>query len=89
MDEIYKKYHNELFLYAVSLSRNEERAKDLVSYKLAKYRDEAIMVEVAVPEQRWEIEFLDDSSIDVEKFINDKEFYDADELEILFREFSN
>lgn len=31
MDDIYQKYHKELYLYALSLSRDEEQAKDLVS----------------------------------------------------------
>lgn len=31
MDEIYQKYHNELYFYALSLTRDEEYAKDLVS----------------------------------------------------------
>jgi hypothetical protein len=29
-----------------------------IHYTLAHYREEAIMVQVAVPGQRWEIEFL-------------------------------
>lgn len=31
-----------------------------IFYKLIKVREEAIMVEVAVPGERWEIEYLDD-----------------------------
>ena len=47
------------------------------------------MVEVAVPGQRWEIEFLEDGTVDIEKFISDKDMYDANELETLFNEFSD
>ena len=47
-----------------------------------------LMVEVVVPGQRWEIEFLDDGTVEIEKFISDKDMYNARELEILFREFS-
>jgi len=57
--------------------------------QLNKIRDEAIMVEVVVPGQRWEVEFLVDGTIDVEKFISDKGYYDKSELEVLFREFSD
>ena len=46
------------------------------------------MVEVVVPGQRWEVEFLDDGTVDVEKFISDKDFYDESELDALFKEFS-
>ncbi|MEV5029515.1 hypothetical protein [Paenibacillus sp. LPE1-1-1.1] len=60
-----------------------------IFYKLNKVRNEAIMVEVAIPGQRWEIEFLEDGTVEVEKFINDGDFYDVKELESLFKNFSN
>ena len=60
-----------------------------IFYKLDKIRSEAIMVAVVVPGQRWEIEFLDDGTVDIEKFISDKDMYDASELEPLFKEFSD
>lgn len=46
------------------------------SYTLAHHRDEAIMVTVSVPGERWEVEFLDDGSIEVEKFASNGEIYD-------------
>ncbi len=63
--------------------------KNNIFYKLTKTRDESIMVEVAVLGQRWEIEFMDDDTIEVEKFIFDNTMYDEKELEILFRDFSD
>lgn len=60
-----------------------------IFYKLNKVRTEAIMVDVAVPGQRWEIEFLEDGTVDIEKFISDKDMYDVSELETLFKEFSD
>lgn len=60
-----------------------------IFYKLEKIRSEAIMVAVVVPGQRWEIEFLDDRTIVIEKFISNKDMYDARELETLFKEFSD
>src|SRR5699024_3600191 len=47
-----------------------------IYYQLNKIRKEAILVEIAVPGQRWEVEFLDDGTVDVEKFISDIDFYD-------------
>ncbi|WP_235822092.1 hypothetical protein [Gottfriedia luciferensis] len=47
------------------------------------------MVEVTVPGQRWEIEIMNDGTIEIEKFISDGDFYDAIELEVLIKEFSN
>ena len=63
--------------------------KNSIFYKLNKVRNEAIMVEVAVPGQRWEIEFLEDGTVDIEKFSSDKDMYDVNELETLFKEFSD
>jgi hypothetical protein len=54
-----------------------------ITYDLAHNRDEAIMVTVALPGQRWEIEFLTDGSIEVEKFVSNGEIYDESILEHL------
>ncbi|OCS93462.1 hypothetical protein [Caryophanon latum] len=59
-----------------------------IFYTLTKVRPEAVMVAVVVPGQRWEIEFLDDGTVDIEKFISDPHMYDARELHTLFEEFS-
>ena len=40
-----------------------------IFYMLNKFKNEAIMVEVAVPGQRWEIEFLEDGIVDMEKLL--------------------
>ena len=48
------------------------------------------MVEVAVPGQRWEVEFMDDGLIEIEKFISDGGvWYDENELMNLFEDFSD
>jgi hypothetical protein len=48
-----------------------------------------ILVEVAVPGQRWENEFMADGSVAVEKFISTGEILDEKELDVLFRGFSD
>lgn len=60
-----------------------------IYYKLNKVRTEAVMVEVAVPGQRWEIEFMEDDTIEIEKFISDGDYYDGREIDVLFKEFSD
>lgn len=60
-----------------------------IFYRLSKIRREAIMVEIAVPGQRWEVEFMEDGTIVIEKFISNGDVYDAQELDVLFREFSD
>ena len=67
---------------------NELEEKNIY-YRLNKTRDESIMVEVAVPGQRWEIEFLEDGTVDIEKFIGDGKMYDREELIVLFNQFSD
>lgn len=67
-----------------------ELEESKIFYKLDKVRSEAIMVEVAVPGQRWEVEFMEDGSIEIEKFISDADFlYNESELKTLFKDFSD
>jgi hypothetical protein len=47
------------------------------------------MVEIAVPGQRWEVEFMDDGSIQVEKFISSGQIFDEKEIDVFFSEFSD
>ncbi|KGK87588.1 hypothetical protein [Clostridium sp. HMP27] len=61
--------------------------KNSIYYGLNKIRAESIMVEVAVPGQRWEIEFMNDGTIEIEKFISDEIYYDEKELQVLISEF--
>ena len=58
-----------------------------IYYRLNKIRD-GILVEVSVPGQRWEIEFLADGTIEIEKFISNGKIENESEMEILFRDFS-
>lgn len=59
-----------------------------IYYKLNKVR-EAIMVEIAVPGERWEVEFMEDNTVQVERFKSNGEIKDESELEILFKDFSD
>ena len=63
---------------------NELRAGK-IHYRLDQYRDDAIMVEVAVPGERWEIEFLDDGTVEAEVFRSDGAIFDASSLHALLR----
>ncbi|MBE1553032.1 hypothetical protein [Sporosarcina limicola] len=59
-----------------------------IFYRLSKVRNESVMVEVAVPGERWEVEFMKDGTVEIEKFISDANLYNVQELEVLFRDFS-
>ena len=64
-----------------------ERGK--IHYTLKNCRDEAIMVLVTVPGERWEVEFLVDGSVEVERFISDGEIYGEDTLGELFMQYTD
>ena len=59
-----------------------------IYYKLNKIRD-SILVEVTVPGQRWEVEFMSDGSVEIEKFLSDGTIFDHNEIETLLKDFSD
>lgn len=68
------------------LSSLEERK---IAYSLSHARDEAVMVEVAVPGERWEVEFLVDGGIDVERFVSNGTLCGEDALEELIAKYGS
>jgi hypothetical protein len=60
-----------------------------IGYHLAHYRDEAVMVLVALPGERWEIEFLADGSVEIEKFMSSGEVHGENVLNELFARYLN
>ncbi len=58
-----------------------------VPYRLASWRDEAVMVELAVPGERWEIEFFADGHVEVERFRSAGDIADESALTELFTYF--
>ena len=60
-----------------------------IFYRLSSARPEAIMVEVAVPGERWEIEFFPDGDVEVETFRSSGEIDGREALQRLFNKFSD
>lgn len=60
-----------------------------IFYRLSKIRHESIMVEVAVPGQRWEVEFMEDGTIEIEKFFSEGTIHGSEELQVLIDNFSD
>ena len=54
-----------------------------IDSRLSHQREDAIMVEIAVPGERWEVEFLDDGSVEVEVFRSDGTIHDSSRLSAL------
>ncbi len=59
-----------------------------IHYNLSKIRD-SILVEIAVPGQRWEVEFFKDGHLEIEKFISEGIIYGSSEVSTLFDLFSD
>lgn len=57
---------------------------DHIAYTLAHYREDAVMVTISIPGERWEAEFFEDGSVEVEKFVSDGEIYEENSLQTLF-----
>lgn len=60
-----------------------------IFYKLDSFRDDYIMVEVAIPGQRWEVEFSPDGDVVVERFKSFDDVGDEKLLDHLFENFSD
>jgi len=67
------------------LSKLEEKK---IFYKLNKIR-ESILVEIAVPGERWEVEFFENGEVQVERFFSDGEISGEESLKLLFSQFSD
>lgn len=59
-----------------------------IHYRLEQIRDDAIAIEVVVPGERWEIEFLESGEVEIEIFRSRGEILDAQALDDLFARFS-
>lgn len=55
-----------------------------IDYTLASHRDGAIMVLVTVPGERWEIEFVGNGSVEIERFISNGEICGEEAFQQLF-----
>lgn len=66
----------------------EKLEENKIFYKLSKIR-ESILVEIAAPGERWEIEFMKDGTVEIEKFISTGQIFDGKEISVLFEKFSD
>jgi hypothetical protein len=63
--------------------------KGKIHYTLAHQRDNAIMVIVVVPGERWEVEFFEDGSVETERFVSNGEIYGEEALNDLLTKYSD
>ncbi|MHC5935107.1 hypothetical protein [Nostoc sp.] len=62
--------------------------QEKISYTLAHLGDETIMVNVAVAGERWEVKFLEDASVEVERFVSSGEINREEVFSELFAMYS-
>jgi hypothetical protein len=60
-----------------------------IHHEVASYREEAISVVIRVPGEYWEVDFLADGEIDVERFVSSGSVNDESTLDELFARFSD
>lgn len=65
-----------------------ELEKRHIAFTLASVRDDTIMVRIAVPGERWEVEFWDDGEVEVEVFRSEHGVEGEETLVRLFNEHS-
>lgn len=54
------------------------------TYRMSVVRPEAILVEVAVPGERWEVEFFDNGNVEVERFRSSGDITSGEDLSELW-----
>jgi hypothetical protein len=77
----------------VALSGQFEELLNLISllrehnlyFELSDCREDAIEVQITVPGERWEVDFLSDGSVDVEIFKSDGHIHERAKLDSLFK----
>jgi hypothetical protein len=60
-----------------------------IPFQLSSLRPDALCVEVVSPGLHWEIEFMRDGGIEVERYASDGEIADEHALEVLFQQFTD
>jgi hypothetical protein len=60
-----------------------------IHFALKQIRPESILVDIAVPGERWEVEFMQDGSVEIERFVSDGSIDGRERLDDLFARFSD
>src|SRR6516165_438413 len=66
----------------------EQLEKAKIGYSLRHSREDALMVEIRVPGELWEVEFLRDDEIEIERLRSNGRIEDASLLDVLFAKYS-
>ena len=69
-----------------NLIRQLEAAQ--IHFELARYRDDSVSIRATVPGERWEIDVLDDGTIDFERFVSTAMICDETDLAVFIQKYS-
>lgn len=75
--------YDQLLAFLVELDKRK------IHFELSHIRPDSVLVAVAVPGERWEIEYMQDGSVEVERFISTGTIEGRDRLNDLFARFSD
>lgn len=75
--------------YAELLSFLDRLDQSNIYYSLDHIREGSMLVSVTVPGERWEVEFMKDGSVEVERFVTTSSIEGRGSLEGLFERFSD
>src|SRR5262245_53796142 len=83
--------NGDVFRQILGLLKRLDESK--IAYRLEQHREDALMIQVDVPGERWEIEFVDYDDevhveIEIERFRSNGKIYDESMLEELFAKYS-
>jgi hypothetical protein len=67
--------------FGTLLNLLESLEADKLDYRLSHPRPETIMIEIAVPGERWEVEVFEDGHVEFERFRSEGSIGDATDLE--------
>ena len=73
------------FTQMLSVLHRLDEAK--AHYTIACHRDDALMVKVDVPGERWEVEFMADGTMEIERFRSSGDIFGEESLDVLFSQF--
>jgi hypothetical protein len=60
-----------------------------IHFTLATFRDDALMLQISVPGERWEVEFFRDGTVEIERFRSDGKIEGANALKELLRHYAD
>jgi len=79
----------EIDVYSKLISFLNRLEECKISYTIGHSREDAVIVIADVPGERWDIEFMLDGSVEIERFVSTGEIEDESSIEGFFNKYSD